>query len=132
MIGREVGVLVIDIDRFKTINERYGHEGGDLVLQMLVKFMSSSLRRCDKVFRYGGDEFAIILANPDCAEVEAVAQRIAGVIASTPIVYSQGKVLCTVSIGKAKGYIVENGDLDSLIRVADNELMTIKNLRNPK
>lgn len=132
LIGCKVGVLVIDIDRFKSINERYGHEGGDLVLQMIVKFINSSLRRRDKVFRYGGDEFVIILTNPDCAEIEEVAQRIADVIASTPIVYNQGKVLCTVSIGKAKGYIVEDNDLDNLIRAADNELMKLKNLRPQK
>lgn len=132
LIGYKIGLLVIDVDRFKGINERYGHEGGDIVLQMIAKFISSSLRRRDKVFRYGGDEFVVILTNPDCAELEVVAKRIADIVASTPIMYNQGKVLCTVNIGKAKGFIVEDDDLDKLIRVADNELMAIKNCRSQK
>lgn len=132
LIGCQVGVLVLDVDRFKTINETFGHEGGDLVLKMVVKLAESCLRNRDKIFRYGGDEFVIVLRDTEAAEVNSVAQRIKDVVAGTPIITQKGKVCCSVTIGKAKGYIVENSDLESLIITADSELMKIKSLRPSK
>lgn len=129
VIGCKIGVLVLDIDRFKLINERYGHEGGDIVLQSVAKLIGASLRPKDKIFRYGGDEFVAILRDIDTAEIDQVAQKMSELIAKTSILCNNGKVCCTVSIGKAKGYIVENNDLEDLIRAADSELMKIKSLR---
>lgn len=129
LIGCNIGVLVIDVDRFKAVNELYGHEGGDLVLKMIVTFISASLRRRDKVFRYGGDEFVVIIRDANSTEINVIVQRITDTIAGTPIMYNQSKISCSVSIGTAKGYIVENGDLDTLIRAADDELFKAKSLR---
>lgn len=129
LIGCKVGVLVLDVDRFKAVNELYGHEGGDLVLKMIVTFVNASLRRRDKVFRYGGDEFVIIIRDTDPAEMNDIVQRITDTIAGTPIMYNQGKISCSASIGTSKGYIVENSDLDTLIRAADDALFKIKSLR---
>ena len=132
LIGRQVGILVLDIDRFKVINEIYGHEGGDLVLKMIVKLADSCLRKRDKIFRYGGDEFVIVIHDTESSELASIADRIKDVIAGTPIISPQGKVCCSVTIGKTKGYIVESKDLESLIITADGELMKIKSLRPKK
>lgn len=132
LIGCQVGVLVLDVDRFKAINEAYGHEGGDLVLQTITQLATSCLRTRDKIFRYGGDEFVIILRDTDAQEIFAIVQRLKDIIESTPIICKQGKVSCSVTVGKARGYIVENKDLENLILAADAELMKIKSLRPRK
>jgi diguanylate cyclase (GGDEF)-like protein len=69
--GAPVSILLLDVDHFKSINDRYGHEGGDEVLRNLVKLIARRLRKTDLLFRIGGEEFLVLL--PDTGEDEAVA-----------------------------------------------------------
>ena len=59
--GHAIGIMMIDIDRFKEINDRFGHQQGDRVLKKIALFLKSQMRTVDKVIRYGGDEFLIVL-----------------------------------------------------------------------
>ena len=71
-----VSLVVLDIDPFKTVNDTYGHSTGDAVLRALADPIIDTLRRSDIAFRYGGEEFALILSNTDKASAHLVAERI--------------------------------------------------------
>ena len=73
---REYGLLMIDLDDFKAYNDRYGHQAGDALLQQLAVTLRQSCREADEVYRYGGDEFAIVLPNTPPAGALAVAEKI--------------------------------------------------------
>lgn len=74
--ARPTGVLILDLDHFKRINERYGHRGGDRVLRHIGRFLSRELRGDDQAFRYGGEEFVVLLGNSDWAGARATAERL--------------------------------------------------------
>ena len=78
--GWSFGVLFIDVDHFKNVNDQYGHEVGDQVLAMVAKTLSNSVRSFDFVGRWGGEEFLAILANVDAAELHAFANRIRALV----------------------------------------------------
>lgn len=71
-----LSLVVLDIDHFKTVNDTYGHSTGDAVLRALADPIIDTLRRSDIAFRYGGEEFALILSNTDKASAHLVAERI--------------------------------------------------------
>jgi diguanylate cyclase (GGDEF)-like protein len=100
--GHSMAVLLVDIDHFKRINDRFGHAVGDEVLRAACKRMRTLVpRSCDWLARYGGEEFVVVLADTDLAGAEVVARRINAGIAQTPIETSGGAVSVTVSIGGA-------------------------------
>lgn len=132
VIGYQVGLLILDIDYFKNINDRYGHEGGDTILQAVVRIALACIRKRDKIIRYGGDEFVIILPGADISETKGVAERIKSAVISTAVLVGREKVSCSITIGMAWGYLAETGDLDKLIKKADHELLNAKNARFKK
>jgi diguanylate cyclase (GGDEF)-like protein len=83
--GGELGCVLIDIDRFKSINDRFGHQTGDAVLQVVTTRLSGGLRAEDALFRYGGEEFCLLLDGTDAAGAATVAVRSLAAIASEPI-----------------------------------------------
>ena len=83
--GGELGCVLIDIDHFKSINDRFGHQTGDAVLQVVATRLSGGLRAEDMLFRYGGEEFCLLLADADAAGAATVARRSLALIASEPI-----------------------------------------------
>lgn len=93
-----IGVLLLDLDYFKAVNDKYGHAAGDEVLRSVTEAARSTLRPYDMIGRYGGEEFLVIV--PDCAEQEAmtVAERL-----RRSVEVSAGHVLVTVSIGVTVG-----------------------------
>jgi diguanylate cyclase (GGDEF)-like protein/PAS domain S-box-containing protein len=93
------GVLFIDIDHFKSVNDRYGHETGDEVLRLVAKTLSRSLRPFDLSGRWGGEEFLVIILNVDDAYLEVVAERVRALIAQTRIPLDNDYLQVTVSIG---------------------------------
>ncbi|MGA9422503.1 MAG: diguanylate cyclase [Rhodanobacteraceae bacterium] len=98
---RSASLLMIDIDHFKCINDRYGHTVGDEVIRRIGAVIRCCLRECDVAGRYGGDEFGIVLSGADATTAGAIAERIrAGVAAAG---FEQAKDLrCTLSIGIAQ------------------------------
>jgi diguanylate cyclase (GGDEF)-like protein len=121
-----VTLLVADIDRFKQINDRFGHAVGDEVLQRVAEVLSESTRTPDVVARLGGEEFAVLLAGAGQDEGAEVARRIRHEMARTPPP-ACGPVVVTVSIGVAT--FPDHGESrDSLFRRADAAVYAAKDL----
>lgn len=123
--GTSLGLLMVDLDGFKEVNDAFGHHVGDMVLCELASRMSAAVRTTDTVARMGGDEFIILLPDLHAAdEAEMIAAKIvAG--SSIPIRVDEAPVSVTVSIGVAT-YPQEGPDADSLLRCADEAMYAAK------
>lgn len=97
-----VGVLMLDLDHFKDLNDRFGHPAGDEALRVFAELLRRSLRPGDVPARYGGEEFAVLLPGADLQAAESVAERIRAGLEATPILLGPGIVArITVSAGVA-------------------------------
>jgi diguanylate cyclase (GGDEF)-like protein/PAS domain S-box-containing protein len=122
--GWPYGVLVIDLDKFKRINDRHGHEVGDQVLKMIATTLSHTSRASDAVGRWGGDEFLAVLANGNEAGLKSASERIRSMIERSVLTTPTGPLSITVSIG---GALATPGmAVDDLIRLADRRVYTAK------
>lgn len=122
--GNALSVIMLDIDYFKRINDNYGHLTGDLVLRMLARRVLDHTRGCDIVFRYGGEEFTIVLSNTDIHGASLLAERIRAAVAAAPITHNDFDIPVTVSLGVAT---LEGGDTAlNLIHRADAALYEAK------
>lgn len=100
--GEPALLLMLDIDHFKKVNDTYGHQAGDLVLQAVARTLAKCVRPMDTVARYGGEEFSIILPNCQPSFGAMVAERIRHTIEALAIQVSPGVILrVTVSVGGA-------------------------------
>jgi len=100
--GRPLSLLLMDIDKFKVFNDTYGHQIGDLVLKIISKALTGSVRSTDLPARYGGEEFVVVLPETDEINSLRMAERIRSTIEQTPIETEKHGVLSvTVSIGSA-------------------------------
>lgn len=114
--NEDLSILLIDVDRFKQINDKYGHVAGDEVLASLASRMQNSLRPGDLIGRWGGEEFLAVLADTDVAVAESVGQRLRATIESDPVVFKDLVLDVSVSVG-----CVQAGteSLDELVDRAD-------------
>lgn len=121
------GILMLDIDKFKHINDCYGHQAGDAILAEFGSRVTAALRNYDKVGRYGGEEFLAIL--PDCEPglVASIAERIRSRIAANPFLTPSGEMPVTVSIGAAVSGPSQFLDAERAIRKADFAMYGAKN-----
>jgi len=121
-----LGMLMLDIDFFKEINDRYGHLAGDIVLMEVVKKIKNNLRNEDILCRYGGDEFAVIFRNFKPGFVKATAERIRLFFAGRSINIKNHEFNISVSIGTAT---IDNEDIatpEDMIELADANLYKAK------
>jgi diguanylate cyclase (GGDEF)-like protein len=117
-------LLMLDIDDFKHINDTYGHIAGDKVLIFLSNTIKKTLRDGDKIFRYGGEEFIIILNRIDDEQCVKVTNRLLGLIQKNKLIYKGKNINITISVGATK---YKKGDThDSLISRADKALYRAK------
>ncbi|PLR79037.1 hypothetical protein CU633_02290 [Bacillus sp. V3-13] len=124
---KHVGILFIDLDNFKTVNDTYGHEIGDLLLQKVAGLLKESIRKQDTVSRLGGDEFTVLLPGvSNHAEMEEVARRIQERL-SDPILIGGKQLYVTASIG-ASLYPDDGEDSETLIRNADRAMFQVKRI----
>ncbi|MDA8423088.1 MAG: sensor domain-containing diguanylate cyclase [Nitrospiraceae bacterium] len=114
--GWHFGVLFIDIDRFKDINDKYGHDLGDEVLKIVARTLQNSVRSFDVVCRWGGEEYVAVIANVEGDELVAMANRCRLLVEQSDIPAIQG-LRVTISIGAA---VASSDDtVDSIIRRVD-------------
>ena len=124
-----LSVLLVDIDYFKRINDRYGHAIGDEVLSGTYRRMRELLpRACDWIARYGGEEFLIVLTDTDLRGAEIVAQRLVSGMAETAVGTSSGAIAVTISIGGAEAAQMLSSELNfrGLLEIADQCLYASK------
>jgi len=117
------GVLMLDIDYFKRVNDDEGHQGGDDVLREITRRFKQHVRGEDVVGRWGGEEFLVIVAHAGIEGLNALAERIRLVVADEPFVLGDHQRVVTISAGCATG---PPGDTDNLIRRADGALYEAK------
>jgi two-component system cell cycle response regulator len=122
--GASVAVLLIDVDRFKPLNDRYGHAAGDVALKVVADALREHLRAVDIVARYGGEEFMVVMASAGEEEAGAVAERLRAAIADRPIPVPGAMLNLTVSIGTA----ITRGPVsaDRLVAASDAALYRAK------
>lgn len=125
--GRPLSVMMLDVDHFKSINDRFGHAVGDAVLQAVVRRANDSLRQSDQLARFGGEEFVALLPETSLPAALVVADRLRQHLAERPVIALGKAVPCTISIGIAE--IHENdATIDDLLRRADEALYRAKEL----
>jgi diguanylate cyclase len=123
-IGFPLSLLLIDVDKFKFVNDTFGHKAGDKVLQTVAKLMSGRLRETDYIARYGGDEFVVLLAGTSAEDSKAVAQGFCDAVKRCGF-HSQGQsVDVTLSIGIAQ---LQKGDTSEILfERADTAMYKVK------
>ena len=122
---RPAALLLLDIDNFKQINDRYGHAAGDALLRQLAAVLREDLREMDTPGRLGGDEFGVVLSGTDGAQALAVAERIRGHIEQARPTDSSGDYAWTVSVGVAE-INDDIGDVAAWVQHADIALYRAK------
>jgi diguanylate cyclase (GGDEF)-like protein len=121
--NKKVGVIFIDIDDFKYFNDKFGHDVGDEVIKIVSSYIKSSIREMDFAFRYGGDEFLILVLNQEKDVLLKIAKRIFNKITS----FKSDKFgTIGISVGIAL-YPDDNKDLEKVIKLADQNLYIAKN-----
>lgn len=120
-----LSLLLMDLDHFKKINDRFGHSGGDEVLREFARFLKDRLRRSDFVCRHGGEEFLVLLPATGLQEAANLAEKIRQSIEAIPIRFHNQSIRLTASIGVAE--LGSDGeDLESILRVADQRMYACK------
>ncbi len=99
--NRALSILLIDIDRFKSVNDQYGHAAGDTVLKNISASLADTCRQADSTYRYGGEEFVVLLTNTSNAGALTIAERLRATIAGLTCIHEQLEIPVTISIGVA-------------------------------
>jgi len=122
--GLPLGIVILDLHRFKEVNDKYGHPHGDEVLRAAATTLRKALRTSDSAFRIGGDEFALLLPQTDAAQALALSRRIETVFAETlqPL-----QLAFSVTMDHGVANFPQDGEqTDQLVRVADERLYRLK------
>lgn len=127
--GSELALLYLDLDRFKEVNDRFGHDVGDALLRTVAERVRSTLRQPDKAYRLGGDEFAVLLEDSQENNPQRLAERLLAALVQ-PIALNGERIdFVTPSIGIAL-YPRHAGDAEGLVRAADSAMYEAKRQRN--
>lgn len=124
--GNEFALLIVDLDHFKLVNDTYGHQVGDMILNEIVRTIQDGLRSVDRIFRYGGEEFAVILPETHKDGAKMIADRVRKTVAdSTYSVNSNHPIKVTLSIG-VSSFPHDALQREDVITTADQALFTAK------
>lgn len=120
---RSVGVLIVDIDHFKNVNDEHGHLAGDAVLREVAARLQQAMRTEDALGRWGGEEFLAVLTDTPPEGVRVMAERLRQVVAAAPFTLDDGsQIRVTVSVGHTNG----REDAEVLVHRADDALYVAK------
>ncbi len=120
----DLGLLVLDVDHFKNINDTYGHLAGDKVLQLIARTVQKALRETDFIARFGGEEFVILLPEQTKEQVTKVAEKIRSLVEACPFRFKETPVTITVSVGVS---LFKEGDTpETVFERADKALYKCK------
>ena len=97
--GRPTCLIMVDLDHFKQVNDRWGHEGGNVALKTAARVFRQELRQLDIVCRYGGEEFAVIVPQTGLPMAVAIAERIRLSLEQTPVLFGEERFSLTASFG---------------------------------
>ena len=123
---QELSLLMIDVDHFKHINDQYGHAHGDKVLQEIARTIESVCRETDISFRFGGEEFVVLLRKTNETGARIIAERLRRTIAKLAIEHNEYKVKATVSIGISTRSSDQKEHINDLFERADKALYLAK------
>lgn len=124
--GTPFSLLMLDLDEFKTINDQFGHEAGDRMLQCIANTLTANIRQTDLLARMGGEEFSVILPNTGIQDAVRLAERLRQAVEATGCPISDRQMNVTVSVGVAS-YQESISFLDDLLRDADTAMYRAKN-----
>jgi diguanylate cyclase (GGDEF)-like protein len=128
--GQPLGLVILDLHRFKEVNDKHGHPRGDEVLRAAATTLKRALRTSDSAFRIGGDEFALLLPQTDAAQALALSRRVGTVFGESIAHFQMG---VSVSMDHGVATFPQDGDqADQLIRVADERLYRLKHSNHGK
>jgi diguanylate cyclase (GGDEF)-like protein len=120
-----LAVLMLDLDRFKVLNDSHGHHAGDEALRAFAQSLHSTIRRSDLAARYGGEEFVVVMANTNREEARLVAEKIRNAVSGLDLDFNGTPLHFTVSIGGV-AYPDDTGDARQLLELADDALYQAK------
>jgi two-component system cell cycle response regulator len=126
--GGPMGLMMVDVDHFKSVNDAHGHLVGDSVLRELAHRLAVSVRSYDLVGRYGGEEFLIVLPGCSSADLAATAERARAGIAHSPVQINAGPIAVTASVGIVSAFLGRHPpfDYETLLSAADEALYIAK------
>lgn len=119
-------VIIVDLDHFKSINDRYGHPAGDAVLKLFADVVNSVSRRSDIIGRLGGEEFALVLPSTQIAEAFEFAERLHNAVNKAVLKHKDAMIQYTVSIGLTASESGIENSIDNLLARADQALYQAK------
>lgn len=120
-----LGILMCDLDHFKSINDRYGHEAGDLILKETAKLLANNVRKSDLVVRFGGEEFLILLIDVKKEESLKVAEKLRNIIETYEFKLPSGVIKTSISIGVSE-FPIDSSSIWEAIKFADVALYKAK------
>jgi diguanylate cyclase (GGDEF)-like protein len=124
-VGTEVGVLMLDVDHFKRINDTHGHQAGDAVLKALAKVLEKLVRSEDILCRYGGEEFVVVMPGAPLPVIRKRADMIRRGFQESRVLHQEKEISATLSIGIAM-YPAQGSDADDVLAHADRALYQAK------
>ncbi len=125
-VGGALSVLLIDLDDFKLVNDRHGHQAGDRVLQWLAGLLQSAIRLTDVPCRYGGDEFVVLLPDARIEDARRIAERLIASIETQAFVFDDDETTVTASVGVAGMNSATGAAVPDLVAAADAALFKAK------
>jgi two-component system, cell cycle response regulator len=125
-LAEPLACVMVDVDHFKSVNDTHGHQAGDAVLKQLAEILRDSAREIDRVGRYGGEEFIILLPSANADDATAFAERVRDAVESREFTYEGGALRRTLSAGVAAWPHPEIRHQESLVKAADDALYVAK------